>query len=295
MSPCPALRAALVAVALLVAGGPAGAAEPDYVEVAPDTPYPPGTRVGLTALGLSFEIPPDWIGRMPAGSEFLFLASHTEPGLVLVTARKATLDEARAFFAQPLPLDAMTVAQPAGAPTVEGSLVRQRYAISTSAGTMTGQAVAKLGQRGGVAFLAFGPDEAAARALADRMLKSVVEHAAPKPGEAPAGPLASALRGRELVYLRNADGFSDEEHVYLCSNGAALLKTNTTSFTNGSVSNTSGVMQGEAQATWTVRGDQVLVMWPDGTTRRWPVSLRGDGSVGVGMDNWWVRPQTVCP
>src|SRR5690606_3804958 len=112
VSPCPALRAALVAVALLVAGGPAGAAEPDYVEVAPDTPYPPGTRVGLTALGLSFEIPPDWIGRMPAGSEFLFLASHTEPGLVLVTARKATLDEARAFFAQPLPPHAATVAHP---------------------------------------------------------------------------------------------------------------------------------------------------------------------------------------
>lgn len=287
-------RALLVAGAL-AALSPRAAASPDFVEVAPETPYSPGTRVGVTALGLSFEIPANWIGRLPQGSEFLFLASHTEPGLVLVTAQKVTLDEARAFFTRPLPLDATTVAQPTGAPSVEGRILRQTYAVTTPQGAMTGQAVAKLGEAGGIAFLAFGPDEAAARALAARMLESVAEHPLPKPGEAPTGALASMLRGKELLYMRTSGGFSDEEHIYLCSDGTAQTRATTTGTSATGTDFGSYVGSDRGRATWTVRGDQLLVIAPDGSTRRWPVAVRGDGSVGVGQPNWWIRPQQVCP
>lgn len=288
------LRATWFAAAL-AAWAPPAAASNDFVEVAPDTPYSPGTRVGITALGLSFEIPPNWIGRLPTGSEFLFLASHTEPGLVLVTARTVTLDEARAFFSRPLPLDAFTVARPTGAPTVEGRIVRQSYAVATHGGAMTGQAVAKLGEAGGIAFLAFGPDAAAARALAERMLGSVVEHPLPRPGEAPTSALAAALSGKELVYLRTSDGFSDEEHVFLCSDGTARTSATTVGVSATGTDFGSYVGTDRGRATWTVRGDQLVVIAPDGSTRRWSVSLRDDGSVGVAQPHWWVRPQQVCP
>lgn len=290
-----AMCALALCAALFVHGEPALASGPDFVEVAPETPYASGTRVGVTALGLSFEVPPNWIGRLPQGSEFLFLASHTEPGLVLVTARQVTLEEARAFFSQPLPLDASTIAQPAGAPTVEGQIIRQQYTVATPQGSMTGQAVAKLGTAGGVAFLAFGPDASAARTLADRLLGSVVEHPLPKPGEAPTGAIASALRGKKLLYMRTVGGFSDEEHIHLCSDGTARTSASTTGVSPTGTDFGSYNDRSRSQATWTVRGDQLLVISPNGSTRRWQVTLSGDGSARIEQSNWWIRPQNVCP
>lgn len=268
----------------------------DFTEVQTGVQYDAGTRVGMAALGMSFEIPSGWLGGMPPGAEAFVLGSNTKPGMVLVTGDTGmSVDAASQFFAQPLPLDALTVAQPEGTPSVSGSTITQSYTVSTGQGTMHGYGVGKVSKQGsGLAVVAFGPDAAAAKTLATAIAGTIQEHAPPKAGEAPTGRLADALKGEQLLYMKTANGFSDEEHVYLCSNGQAAIRSESSAVSFGGAGTGTYAGTSGNDGTWTLQGNEVVVVTPSGT-RRWPVRLRDDGSVGIDLDNWWVQPQDACP
>ncbi len=106
--------------------------------------------------------------------------------------------------------------------------------------------------------------------LARGIAASVEEHAPPKAGEAPSGSLADALKGRQLLYMKTANGFSDEEHVYLCSNGQAAIRSESSAVSFGGAGTATYAGTGGDDGTWTLQGNQVV------------------------MDNWWVQPQDQC-
>jgi hypothetical protein len=268
----------------------------DFTEVQAGVQYDPGTRVGMTALGLSFELPDGWIGGLPPGGEAFVLGSNTQPGMVLITGDTGmTVDTARQFFSQPLPLDATTVAQPSGTPAVSGTTVTQHYTVAAPQGTLSGFGAGTVSERGsGLAIIAFGPDADAAEALSRRILGTVKAHAPPKAGDAPTGALADALKGQQLLYMKTENGFSDEEHVYLCSNGQAAIRSESSGMSVGGAGTATYAGQGGSDGTWTLNGNQVVVVLGDGSSRTWPVTLRGDGGVDIGRDNWWVQPQDAC-
>ena len=63
-------------------------------------------------------------------------------------------------------------------------------------------------------------------ALASTIAGTVKEHQI----KGPTGALASRLAGQQLLYMKTANGFSDEEHVYLCSDGSAAISSTNSAF-----------------------------------------------------------------
>jgi hypothetical protein len=162
---------------------------------------------------------------------------------------------------------------------------------------MAGFAAGYVSKRGGgISFIGFGPKATSTTALVQQLLSSVNEHEPPKPGPAPSGQLADALKGMKLLYMKTENGFSDKEDIYLCSNGSAILSTENNAISYGGamdVTTYAGVNSG--QGSWKVNGNTVVVVLGDGNTRTWPAALREDGSVDIQTSNWWVQAQSQCP
>ncbi|MEM6931435.1 MAG: hypothetical protein AAF602_31185, partial [Myxococcota bacterium] len=181
---------ALLAASLALAG--------ETVPLQPGVPYAAGARVEAAELGVSFAVPARWKGQLPPGADVMLLGSDTEAGIVLVSAEPGqALATTQAALSEPMPIDMMTILQPAGPPEVSGQTLRQHYTHAT----LVGYARAKVLERSTIVFLAVGPASESERVakLADTLLASVRAVAAPQTqkvaAKPPSGALAQSLKG----------------------------------------------------------------------------------------------------
>lgn len=290
------LAVALAPPFLLATTLPASAAQ--HEELQPDKEYSGETRVGSTELGISFVIPADWGGGVPPGAEVILLGSNVHPGMVIVTADGAmTVEKAKAMLAEPLVLDAATTLQPAGAPQVDGSRFGQRFTGQANGKPVVGRAVGMVTAKGtGILFVALGPEPEKAKlsALADQLLASVEEVAAPAPGATPSGGIAAQLRGKKLYYLKTSGSFSDKASTYLCSDGTALWSSHSTAMSTGGGGTLSYAGNAEARGRWSVSGYALTLQWESGEVERFQLS-DGGGYLRVDASNYWLQDQDVCP
>lgn len=272
----------LLALSLLLLSAPAFGASP---LAEPGQVYTGGTRVRIPELWVSFVVPKDMKGGLT--EEAFVMGSDTKPAIVIgVGDRGLSLAQVKAVFSQPLPLDGMTVLQPAGAPTVKGRTVKNRYSVQTANGTLVGLSEAKILKNGAaVGFISLAPDAKAAGRRLRRVMKTVrVEKRppAPKPGQA-SGSWAKRLPGNTLLYMKTANGLSTKTRIELCRNGQFIYYSHDNYMSGGF----SSVAQGGNQGTWSLRGGTLTLTWANGNVDRRTLRAEG-GKTFVDGTRWFV-------
>jgi len=122
-------------------------------ELQPGQQYVAGVRVDAMAEGISFSVPAEWIGGLPAQSPIFMFGSNSRPGLGMVIMRQATTwQDAVSMLNQPQDLGNGVVLMP----VAEGRKTERGYEIDFSNTQYTGHAVARIGDAGNGVVVFFG-------------------------------------------------------------------------------------------------------------------------------------------
>ena len=288
------------------ASAPAGARE-----IAIGQQYPTGSAVQMANSGVSFQLPPDWLGAMPQGAGAFVLGSNSKAGVGLVIMRgKATLQEAEALLNTPQDLGDGVVMMPDGAPVRSANTLKLNY----TSGGYVGRAIAVIGKPGnGVVYFFGGPADQAA--YFEGVLNQLVGSTVFFPPQS--GPelqrwqellVGTMLKRMSSYYSGGLDGAyvggSSEESLHLCRDGSYAYSSNNNMSVDGGFStgyNASAYSDDSRDdvGRWRVEmiGNEVnlvLESAKSGETSYHPISMNGEGHTIVDGKRAYRVPSDRC-
>lgn len=102
------------------------------------------------------------------------------------------------------------------------------------------------------------------------------------------------LRGKHLIYLYTASGFSERTDIYLCPSGKFFYRSNSSSLSN----NGSGVVGANSDGNWEISpggGASLILRFGNGTARQYVISRRQSGDeIGLNGKRYFVQLQDEC-
>lgn len=107
--------------------------------------------------------------------------------------------------------------------------------------------------------------------------------------------LENAFRGKHLLYLYTASGFSERTDIYLCSSGAFIFKVNSSSLS----ANGSGAVGGNSDGKWRIASSgnnaNLILQFNNGSTRQYSISARQAGNeIGLNGKRFFVQNHNQC-
>ncbi len=109
-----------------------------------------------------------------------------------------------------------------------------------------------------------------------------------------AGQWQTLLRGKHLIYLYTASGFSERTDIYLCASGRFFYRSDSSSLSN----NGSGVVGANSEGNWEISpggGGSLILQFGNGTTRQYKLSRRQAGNeIGLNGNRYFVQTQNEC-
>jgi hypothetical protein len=244
----------LVVLLFVVFSAPAPAAE-----IRQGQQYAGGTLLESSDAGIALRVPEGWHAAWPAGSEMLILAIPDGTGYIFVHVAEMNEGGATELMAQPVPLGDGIVLQPASSAGKDADgLISARYRVTGAPQPWTAQIKTRIGPHGvGAAFVTLGEPEkfdaiattARALALATQFDKPVT----PQPAVTQSGDGANwqdYMRGRYVVRYYTGSGYTEEDHIWLCSDGTFHRSTASGGFGGGA----SGAFGGRANGRWQASG-----------------------------------------
>ena len=284
------------------------------VEIQPGQVYAGGTRLEATELGVAFTVPSGWRGTLPAGSEVFVLQPDTDPQVhILAMGDRATRDELASIMAAPIDLGDGLFLDPTGAVVDRGEVLSGRYEVRGSPTRLLAYSEALAGPGGlSVGYLLIAaPASLAGYEPAVQALIASTElgaPAAPVPATPSAGGNASGgaasgtgdrwdayLEGKYILRYHTATGFTDEQHLWLCSDGTFQRRGASGGFGGGA----SGAFQNNSTGSWSATGageyGSLTLRHGDGTTSQY--ELRWDyqeNKLYVDGKRWLHGENEVC-
>lgn len=105
----------------------------------------------------------------------------------------------------------------------------------------------------------------------------------------------SVLRGKQLIYFYNGNGYSERKEIYLCPSGGFFFRTDATSNSNLG----SGGFASGADGDWKVvsrGGLTLLLQFRSGATHEYKISARqASNEIGLDGKRYFVKPFGGCP
>ena len=107
--------------------------------------YLEGSKIEVSSLGVSFSIPPQWLGGLvPDGDGTIIFGSNTEGGMLMtLSTQHASLSKILAQFRESIPLGDGLVLVPQGEPKIDNEHVVVEYTV-TKASVPTSEAFGRL-------------------------------------------------------------------------------------------------------------------------------------------------------
>ena len=250
------------------------------VAIQPGQLYSGGTRLEVAELGAAFTVPNGWRGTLPAGSEFFLMQPENDPDVyILATGDRATRADLAATMGAPIALgDGLSLhpTEPVGA---RGEILTGRYDVRGGQVPLVGYGEAVVSSHGvAVAYVLIARAQSlAAHEATLRALTASTDLGAPAAVAPPASAQGSGsggdrwdtyLKGKYIVRYYTATGYTDETHLWLCSDGTFSRSASAGGFGGGA----SGAFQGGSSGRWTATGagaDGTLILnYGDGSTAR---------------------------
>jgi hypothetical protein len=244
---------------LLVLPGVVFTASSWAVEISQGQQYAGDTLLESSEAGIALRVPEGWQAAWPAGSEMLILTTPDGTGYIFVHVAEMNEGGATALMSQPVPLGDGIVLQPESAASKDSdSLIAARYRVTGAQQPWNAQIKTRIGPHGvGAAFITLGRpaqfNEIATTARTLALATQFVEPVTPPPAVAQSGGGASwqdYMRGRYVVRYYTGSGYSDEDHIWLCSDGTFYRSTSSGGFGGGA----SGAFGGSANGRWQAGG-----------------------------------------
>ena len=245
-------------------------AESSATQLVAGQQYAPGTRIQVPSAGVSFVLPPEWLGGMPRGKPAFLMGSNTRPGLgMIIPHGQYDAQQVLRGLNGPQDFGEGVVLFPAGPPRQEGDKTWLHY----TGGPYVGYALVLPGPYKNAVVLAFvGPAQESQyyQQLIESMAAGV-RFSAPQAG-AESQQWRQLLAGMMLkqldsYYSGSFDGSyvggSSEKTLHLCSDGSfAYFSSSSVAGDAGLVGGYSG-SSGNETGRWEVQtmgGQAVLVL-----------------------------------
>ena len=287
--------AAVVLACLPAAADPAGTA----TEIEPGRVYDGGARLQVGEYGVTFTVPTGWRGALPQGSEYFIMEPTGGGAMLLATGDEGSLAELRTLLSAPLDLGDGIILRPTGSLAVEGSEVRGQYRAEGSAQPLVGRVVARAGAHGiAVVYGLLAAPDQIERHLAALDLLAASTEMTPRPGAAGGqggaarsggDSWAEYLKGKYLVRYYTQTGFTDEQHLWLCSDGTFYRSASSGGFGGGA----SGAFRGDSSGRWQADGagesGSLTLRYGDGSVVRHELTYDYDADKLYLDDKRWLR------
>ena len=221
--------------------------------------YAGGALLESSEAGIALRVPEGWQGAWPAGSEMLILAIPDGTGYIFVHVAEMNEGGAAELMSQPVPLGDGIVLHPESSAAKDADgLIAAPYSVTGTPQPWTAQINTRIGPHGvGAAFITLGKPAtfesiaATARslALATQFNKPVTQ---PVTTTQPGGAASwqDYMRGRYVVRYYTGSGYTEEDHIWLCSDGSFFRKSAGGGFGGGA----SGAYGGSASGRWQANG-----------------------------------------
>lgn len=107
--------------------------------------------------------------------------------------------------------------------------------------------------------------------------------------------LQNLFRGKHLLYLYTASGFSERTDIYLCPSGSFIYRTDSSSLS----ANGSGITAANADGNWKIvtlgSNASLFLQFNNGTIREYKISKRqANNEIGLNGNRYFVQNHNVC-
>lgn len=260
----------------LTATAPASVAEP--VEPRPGVVYDAGRELGAESLGVSFTIPRGWRGSLAPSGEAFVMEPVEGPAMLLAVADRLSASAALAFLSAPIALSDELRLLPAGELRLTGARYQESYSVAGEPGLVAEVRAESVANGTSIAFFLLTTPEQLARfrgALTAAMDSLVSAEPAPPDsrgqekaasgGGESVDSWAAYLRGKHIVRFFSGSGYTEEQHLWLCSDGRFLRRFNSGGFGGGASGATQSRYNGVWRATGEGAGGQLVLETGEGT------------------------------
>ena len=218
--------------------------------------YQGGETVEAQDHGVSIQVPKGWSGTLPAQSEFFILQNTRGAGVVLVYVDKIELKELKQKISSPIPADQFLL-RPNTALKKTNLGWSMRYSITPASDRFSAaQVLAIHRHHTALAFIELSPKvHTAPTNVLKRLAESarIAKRASVNQDKAnQAGPNAwrTYMSGRHVIRYFTSSGYTEETHLWLCSNGQFFDSMET----GGNSGGASGASAGRNVGTWSATG-----------------------------------------
>jgi hypothetical protein len=263
--------------------------------------YQGGETVDAPDYGVSILVPKGWTGILPAQSEFFILRQARGPATVLVYVDAIGIEELKRKISSPIPAD-QYVLRPSSKLKKTSLGWSMKYTITPPSDQFSGAEVLAIHRhQTALAFIELSPlsgpatadlqdvgsaakgQESVAASVLKRLAKSAriskraaMTQARQQKAQSEAGPNAwrSYMAGRHVIRYFTSSGYSEESHLWLCSNGHFLDSMKTGGYGGGA----SGASAGRSAGSWSATGQihangRLILRYSDGRQSTHDLSL----------------------
>jgi hypothetical protein len=276
-------------------------AEPPVVDLRAGQQYEPGTRLRDAAIGVSWTLPPEWLGGIVEGTGAFVMGSNTQPGVGMVMLISGTTAEKlAATLNEPQDLGDGVVLVPAYEPEITGDRVGLRYTSEL----YDGFALALVGPHAqGVIYFFAGPRETSksytvmlqALASSTRFSKPETAAATREWNDLVAGMMLKQLSSYSSG---TSGGYTSESVLHLCRDGSYSYysASSTSIYVDGATG--SGIDEDASAGRWRIEmnGAQAILVLEadDGGASRHQIAFDGEKTFVDGERVFRV-PSDACP
>lgn len=222
-----------------------------------------GKSFGDAYSGYQFNIPSDWVGKQVDGGSYL-IGHNTKPGFILVMPNQYTsLSQMQQESIQGIQEEGIHLMPTGGIEKYGNNGLLANYSGTIEGQIVTAHAIGFVAPHGnGLTILI-----AVRKDLYQQAYLSILQSIAntvtfSKPTMSPvAGQWKNRIKGKRLLYLKTANGFSDKVIIDLCSSGQFGYSSNSSGMSGGTSVLTYAGQDG-GQGTWKIisRGQTPVLM-----------------------------------
>ncbi|PCJ86860.1 MAG: hypothetical protein COA54_07085 [Thiotrichaceae bacterium] len=260
--------------------------------------YPAGAYVESSHTGIGLTIPQGWQGAWPSGSEMFVLESTALKANIFMAMQASDENSLKVWMSNTIALDTSVQLQPASSLKKAGNIYTANYTVVGAPQLSAYIAAQIVPPANGLAFIALSADatktrqvEKVTRTLAGAL---TIKPVATQTTNTGSGFWQDYFKGGYIVRYFSGSGYTEQQHLWLCSDGSFQYK-----FSSGgySMSGASGASSSRSDGRWSANGaseneGQLILQHSNGNQKSYRVSLGKE--LKLNGKKWLPDTNKVC-
>jgi hypothetical protein len=269
-----------------------------YTDLQEGQIYPANSRVQIATLGIKFQVPQGWKGALPQGSSYFVMDSDDGLATTFLMVDNWTGDQLLQLMSQYIALDEVSGLTPAGQVRNTGGKYLCQYTVNGSMPPLHAYAVGKPGDHGYsvAAVILSAPENLESKKesivnFMDSFILTAPDQVAVAAQSGGITDWKEYMTGRYIVYMKTESGYSEEEKIWLCTDGS-FARYHSDSYMSGGDFSYAGEVP-EKYGKWDVMGNTLFLNYEDGTQGQYTLAIYED-SLYLNDRKWFRDTNERC-